>query len=283
MDDWQPFGLSAEEREAYEVLVPGVPDWMLEPVVRWAYLLLAANSTWANPEKCLMCTNVTRVPLGATAEAQLPGSQLRHTLKTLPDSELLRVIDYLLAVNYYTLGSPNAAALERVLKEARSKWRVGMRQQKVGLVERVPEGVRIAVEHVADATGTAGDVLARAWGSVHQLEPNDSAAYADAVKAVEIVATSVVQPSHSGATLGSVLGQMKADGDWRLPLREHTDAPGPEVVLANIRTLWFGHRDRHGNVNYSDVTHDEARAAVVLAACLVDWFASGALARRPNA
>jgi hypothetical protein len=54
------------------------------------------------------------------------------------------------------------------------------------------------------------------------------------------------------------------------------------MVVAMLRTLWFGHRDRHGKpMGHTDVTHEEARAAVVLAASLVDWFASGALARRP--
>ncbi len=73
---------------------------------------------------------------------------------------------------------------------------------------------------------------------------------------------------------------MRADGDWRLPLREHSDAPSAELLLALIRTLWFGHRDRHGSVDYSDVAHEEARAAVMLSATLVEWFAAGSVVRR---
>lgn len=156
-----------------------------------------------------------------------------------------------------------------------------MRLGRVGLVEGVPAGVQDVVASVIRAAGSAGEVLARAWSNVHGPVPLDSAAYGDAVRATEIAAIGVVQPRHDSATLGTVLGQMKADGDWRLPLREHSEAPGTELVLAMIRTLWFGHRDRHGSPEYSDVSHEEARAAVVLAATLVDWFESGALARRP--
>lgn len=48
-----------------------------------------------------------------------------------------------------------------------------------------------------------------------------------------------------------------------------------------LRTLWRGHRDRHGNLDYSDVTQQEARAGVALSVTLVDWFAAGAITRRP--
>ncbi len=115
---------------------------------------------------------------------------------------------------------------------------------------------------------------------MHGLEVKDSSAYALAVRAVESAAVAVVMPNKRDATLGNVIGQMKSDADWRLPFREHREAPSAEVLLGLLRTLWVGHRDRHGGVDYSDVTHEEARAAVVLAATLVEWFTSGAVRRR---
>ena len=150
----------------------------------------------------------------------------------------------------------------------------------MGLVERVPSGVQETVEGAIAASGSAGMVLGRAWRDVHGIDAKDSPAYAYAVRAVEIAAIAVVMPRKTDATLGNVLGQMRADGDWRLPFRESDQAPSAEVLLGLLRTLWFGHRDRHGSADYSDVTHDEARAAVTLAATLVDWFASGAVQRR---
>lgn len=53
------------------------------------------------------------------------------------------------------------------------------------------------------------------------------------------------------------------------------------MLVQMLRTFYRGHRDRHGNLDYSDVTHEEARAGVVLAVTLVDRFASGVIARRP--
>lgn len=170
--------------------------------------------------------------------------------------------------------------LRQILRDGRSKWQVAARLGKPGLAERVPAGVQSFVEATIASAGAAGAMLERAWTNLHGVVPNDSVAYGDAVRAVEIAAITVVQPAHSTATLGTVLGQMRADGDWRLPLREHEDAPSTELVLAMARTLWYGHRDRHGSGDYSDVTYEEARAAVACAAALVDWFASGALQRR---
>ena len=100
------------------------------------------------------------------------------------------------------------------------------------------------------------------------------------MKAVETAAIAVVMPRKIDATLGTVIGQMKADSDWTLPFRPHDDYPPEQVVLGMLQTLWRGHRDRHGSTDYSDVTLEEAKAAVSLAATLVDWFAAGVIARR---
>jgi hypothetical protein len=203
-------------------------------------------------------------------------------MRTLTDAEFLRLLDYVVSKRgTYSGGAASKVRLEQILKAARSKWTIGDRLGRPGLVERVPAGVQDSVEGIIATSELAGVVLARAWSHVHGLEPNDSAAYSDAVRAVEIVAIAAVEPDDASATLGSVIRRMRTEGDWALPLREHQHAPSPELVIANLRTLWHGHRDRHGSADYTDVTHEEARAAVVLAATLVDWFDSGAIARRP--
>lgn len=45
-----------------------------------------------------------------------------------------------------------------------------------------------------------------------------------------------------------------------------------------LRTLWRGHESGHGRPDYADATVNEARAAVILAATLVQWFTSGVVA-----
>lgn len=278
-EDWTPFGFTDEEQAEYQVLVPGVPRWLLEPLMQWLRKQLL-DGNWAHSAVCLEVQTVARIDLGVRAGELRHETDLMGTIRALDALRFLRLVDFLVASSA-TLSSAPVQQLAAVLDAGRSKWTVGERQGKPGLVERVPEGVQAAVEGAIGSGGSAGRVLARAWSSVHGLQPNDSSAYADAVRAVEIAAIDVVQRNHSTATLGTVLGQMRADGDWRLPLREHAEAPSHELVLAMGRTLWHGHRDRHGSVDYSDVSHEEARAAVSLAATLVEWFTSGAIARRP--
>lgn len=230
----------------------------------------------ASVERCRDVQVATEVWLGVGPEAYCSANTIMTLLEVANDVELLRVADYLLPIPYT---GAKAEKLESILNAARSKWTVGTRDGRGGLVDRVPEGVRIAAESVAQL-GSAGAVLSRAWASIHGLDKKPSAAYADAVRAVEIVAVGLVQPKKETATLGSVLGQMKDDADWALPLRQHDEALGPALVVSMLRTLWYGHRDRHGKANYSDVTEDEARAAVGLAVTLVDWFDAGIIARR---
>lgn len=279
---WTPFGMSDDEAREYAVLVPHVSPQMRDSLLGWLGFVLF-DGGWARTTYCLQLQTTLDVNLRIDPSGLTAQGTVENSLRRLSDLEILRVVDYTLSTITAYDGRSRRSALERILLAGRSRWTVGERMGHPGLVERVAEGVQVSVESVIGNSGNAGNILARAWAQVHGLTPNDSGAYADCVRAAEIAAIAKVQPNHSTATLGTVLGQMRADGDWRLPLREHPDAPGPETVLTLIRTLWHGHRDRHGSVDYSDVTHDEARAAVMLAAAVIDWFESGALERRPPA
>jgi len=270
--------MSDDEATQYAVLVTGLSGELRESLIVWAQSALL-DGVSAKVDYCLEIQVALGVALGAGAGNSLYATNLQNYLRRMSDMDFLRVLDYLLMTSAGALA--RVRELSNQLDLGRSKWTPGVRMGKPGLVERVPEGVQDAVEGAIRGSAEAGRVLARAWGQLHALVPNDSGAYADAVRAAEIAAIAKVQPQHSTATLGSVLGQMKDDGDWRLPLREHPVTPGVETALAMIRTLWHGHSDRHGSVDYADVTHDEARAAVMLAATIVDWFESGVLARRP--
>lgn len=35
VQEWVPFGLTEEEQAEYQVLVPGLPDWLREPIIEW--------------------------------------------------------------------------------------------------------------------------------------------------------------------------------------------------------------------------------------------------------
>ncbi len=268
--------MTDEEFANYNVLVGGVPPWMREPLVNWVMSILGDGS-WVRRSICSDIEVRLRISLGLEPDERerTHVTSVRDVLNRFDDLVLLRVVDYLLS-----LGAA-AGPLDHLLERAKSKWQIGERLDSPGLVARVPEGVQNVIEGTIASSGSAGQVLARAWAAVHGLEPNPGQAYSDAVKAVEIAAIPVVQPNHDRATLGTVIGQMKADGDWRLDLREYPDARGPVVVVGMLKTLWNGQGDRHGSASYVDATQEQASVAVVLAATLVNWFTLGAVQRRP--
>lgn len=280
-----PFDLSEDQAEEFLVLRESLSEgarqlllgWVREVITKVRERSYTAVYYEANTVLCRDIQLHTEVWLGVGNSSHHSEDSVIKTLAGANDIAILRVVDYLLSV-----GKGQSDEIDRVLAGARSKWRTGEVDGSRRLVGRVPDGVQDAAETTAKR-GNAGRLLARAWAGVHGIEPNASAAYSDAVRAVEVTAISTVMPSDNTATLGKVIGQMEADADWSLPLREHTKAPAPPMILGMLRTIWFGHRDRHGASDYTDVSLDEARAAVALAVTLIDWFDSGAIARRGGA
>lgn len=77
-------------------------------------------------------------------------------------------------------------------------------------------------------------------------------------------------------TLSNLFSILEADDPkWRLIFRDSPKAPGAKTLATMLRTLWRGHESRHGRPDYADASLEEARAAVVIAATLVQWFNSG--------
>lgn len=172
--------------------------------------------------------------------------------------------------------------LDGILQQAGSAWRVGVRASEAGLERRVPEGVQEAADQAMATPGHAGSLLSEAWHAAFGLNPDYEKAYAKSIKAVEAAAIPVVSPNNVAATLGTVLGQIRADGNWSLDItRKHSVNTPAEVILGMAQALWTGHNDRHaGQPGYTASTQAEAEAAVFLAVPLVQFFSSGAVARR---
>jgi hypothetical protein len=192
----------------------------------------------------------------------------------------LVVADYLLSAH---AKEQSVKAFDLILHESGSKWRVGERHGRPGLVQRVPEGVQGAIDGTIKSSGHAGRRLAEAWGAAFGVSPNPSHAYALAVKAVEDAAVPVVCPNDSNATLGKINAQLRNTGDWSLPLpREDVHATTSATLLSMMKMLWAGQADRHGGHHDPDlvITQEAAEIAVMTAATLVQWFSSGAVARR---
>lgn len=79
-----------------------------------------------------------------------------------------------------------------------------------------------------------------------------------------------VAPNDDTAALGKAIGQMRRQGDWKLPfIKEHAQNPSEGVVLGLMQALWSGHSDRHpGTSSYVLSTQAAAEAAVSLAVTL---------------
>jgi hypothetical protein len=282
VDEWVPFGLTDDETEIFLTLRPGLNQPARQSLIAWIMPAFGTQGNLVHSELVRALQLATDIFLGVTGPGSISSRQnfVEH-LDRLEPNELFRVADWVLATTGSGLVERRGKALDEVLRTARSRWTVGVRMGRPGLLERVPEGVQEFAQSVMEAHRTAGTVLAKAWLHLHGLEPRPGNAYSEAVVATEIAAVAAVQPSNAQATLGTVISQMERDGDWRLPLREHGKAPSHDLIIAILRTLWYGHRDRHGNSDYSEVSYDEARAAVSLAVVAVDWFSAGLLVRVP--
>jgi hypothetical protein len=187
----------------------------------------------------------------------------------------LVLADFLLASKRMT--ADGAKALETILKDSRSAWTIGLVDDEVGLVRRVPEALKETVDKAIASPGHAGRRLAEAWSSAFGLNPDPDKAYLLAVQAVEDASVRLVTPKDKEPTLGKVINAIRDQKNWSLPMEKtnpHT-APG-DVLLAAMRLLWVGHK-RHGGHTYTPVTQAEAEVAVLTAVTLVQLFESGAV------
>ena len=122
------------------------------------------------------------------------------------------------------------------------------------------------VESVADRPGR---FLMAAWGKVATRDPDPNGAYDNAIKAVEAAAHSVVSPSNTKATLGTMIRDLNAKPEkWAFALGD------VQTVITMAEALWSNHF-RHGTQQRDDHTLAEADAAVHLAIPLVRYFAGG--------
>ena len=268
---WTPLDADADYDDA---LHEGIPAWLSEPLRRW---LIDLYPRYFGADAAERYDLITRRDASLAYTVREGG--LEYALSRVDDDELLRLIDFALATNV-----PNGHELERVLALGSSAWRVGQRGAHAGLEKRVLDSVREAVEQPMSADGHAGDLLGQAWQATFGLNPDYEKAYSKAVKAVEAAAIPVVSPSNSKATLGTVIADMRNQKDWDLDMTRSAKAPTSDSVVATMaQQLWSGQNYRHaGQPDYRPSTQADAEAALFLAAPLVHWFSSKAVARRAS-
>jgi hypothetical protein len=102
---------------------------------------------------------------------------------------------------------------------------------------------------------------------------------------VEEATIPVVLPNDTSATLGKVIGELRAaPARWDCPFTRDPKLPSGmrvtsiEAVIALLDLLWVNQTDRHAPV--VPITQAHAESAVQLALALVGIFRSGAISKR---
>ncbi|MGW2463258.1 hypothetical protein ACWC2M_30285 [Streptomyces sp. NPDC001761] len=252
-----------------------VPEHLLAPLQKWVADML--NEEHAIP----ICLRL-RIPA-------LIDPHHRETRYVLPlartaGAQLLDVVDEVL----HTRAGDEWAImlLSGMLDDAGSAYRVN--EAADGLEERVTPAVRDAVQQTitdvaaGPGAGSAAHHLTAAWQAAYGRGPDPVRAYSEAIKAVECAAHAVIQPNNARATLGTMLGEIR---NARHKFSAAIPSPAGDPIApaeAMMRALWEGQTSRHGAQTATvPETLDAARAGVHLAAALVQWFVSGAVARIP--
>lgn len=279
---WKPMGAAAD---FYDTLHEGVPVWMVTPLKRWLEGHYDSAELEIRSELFDTMSRNTSL-IAPTLRSYGPG----HMFANHDGEAVIRFLDFLVfSDRLKSQGSdgpcsvPRLAALDVRLALAGSAWKVGTRDDHWGLERRVPEGVQEAADHVVTTAGSAGALLSEAWHAAFGVRPDPEEAYEKAIKSVEAAATHVVEPKNRDATITSIAAVMRNQGDWALEITDRQGVHFKTLILDMTTALYKGQPSRHGAkdaTNYRKPTQGEAEAAVMLAVPLVQWFHTGAVARR---
>ena len=168
----------------------------------------------------------------------------------------------------------------RAWRRPRSADRRSERNSICGLEERVDPAMQQMVDNAMDSSSGYGQQLSEAWHYMFGREPNYSAAYAAAIKAVESIALPMVEPNNKDSTLSKASRVMR-DQHWEFQIeaREENNVPGGVIQLL-MSGLMNSQPDRHGGPDSGVVSKEKAQAAVYSAVFLIQCFKAG-LVRRP--
>lgn len=295
---WVPFGM---EEGKPSVLVDGVPDYMKKSLVDWmmqAELLLCCGGTSIYGEKWLdedtryelikefdrrtrqeshLCDDTTNKYFEENMNADLIGLQYTDYLLMKLDEDMRDEQCIFPSSEEFHSHIQN---LDTILEESGSKWKVGERNSICGLEERVDPAMQQMVDNAMDSSSGYGQQLSEAWHYMFGREPNYSAAYAAAIKAVESIALPMVEPNNKDSTL-SKASRVMWDQHWEFQIeaREENNVPGGVIQLL-MSGLMNSQPDRHGGPDPVAVSREKAQAAVYSAVFRVQCFKAG-LVRRP--
>lgn len=272
-------------------LIEGVPAWMRDSVLQWLHSRLRGmdnrqtSFVWKT-KKFQEIERLLHVSFNAwsAGRSHYSGESAWIALQdrvTNDEEFTLNLLQLFLSdIEERFSEMSGAKEVEMILSQAGSAWRVSSFDGYCCLERRVSEGVQLAMTDTMASAGKAGDLLRNAWHLAYSRDPNASAAYGSAIKAVEAAGVDVVCPGNGRATLGRMIEDMKAKpSKWAFVLQSDERL---ESVISLMKALWQSQFDRHGTSDPEipiTVSLQEAQAAVHTAALLVQWFSSGAITR----
>ena len=279
---WYPLSKRDEvgEREEYDALHEGVPEWLSAPAGAWVESVFEARRRQDLVEAVdVLCAMLRRpMPSGhnRTGEAIFA---MRLDVEA-GDLDVLDAVVWSTAV--LENGSTLRGQLDLLFRSSGSVWTIGRNEVDQPCLERrVDETVvSVAKAEMAEQSNAAAH-LHRAWHRIYGRSPDPGGAYREAIRAVEAAVKPVIGPNDSVFTLGKGIASMKDKPEkWKAILDGTGDGAGMGHVIGMCQALWTSQLDRHGTDDESvplDVSAEEAEAAVVLAVTLVHWFRSGAV------
>ena len=168
--------------------------------------------------------------------------------------------------------------LNDILHQSGSIWTIGSFHEHSCLIRRVSGEMFETYEralHDIENQKHLQQAMKRAYG----VNPNPSAAYAEAIKAIESVVCPLVTPKDSVSTLGKVISVLK-DQSWDFSANAKNE-DSESVVVKLMDIVWRGQTDRHGSAKSSQgITQEQAEFAFSAALFLIENFQKGRIRRR---
>ncbi|TSI12645.1 hypothetical protein [Brevibacterium aurantiacum] len=274
-EKWRPVVPTGRE----DILNEEFPSYLREAVFPWLAKQAKVNGGWVYADFFVEFQNSYRDSIGFQSGGyhDWRNTILPH-IRTLDDEDFTNIIDFALSRSRYRSSNEE---LENSLSNGGSAWTImpwGTNANR--LARRVAPGVMNSVRPALSAQDSASIKLQEAWHDAYGVAPRASTAFFHAVVAVEIAALSVIDAGTDEPTMANLFSILESPKPkWQLVFRDNEKAPGGKTLAAMLRTLWRGHGSRHGSADYKDATLNEARAAVILAATLVQWFTSGVIVK----
>lgn len=276
MSEYKPLSVRRGLREELKAQ-EGVPPQLRYAVRKWLESRFGFHSSGGMNDGLMASVAITT---GIHVQATYDTGGIMNQILGACEADDDVYLDVLDATLHFVGSSAAASGLKTVLDMGGSAWTVA--SDGKSLQRRVDPTATQAVAAAADPADKASEELKEAWASAYGRTPNPSDAWDHSIKAVEEVLIPVVVPKVQKATLGDVLGQLKANPTgWKFLLgTSSTTLDSVQTLEAMLRMMW-PNPDRHGGGKTARTpTPDEAAAVVQLAVLVVQWCRNGGLSKR---